>query len=285
MGCVKCHHTGYLGREGIYETIRFDGEIAEMVHANKAAAAIRDFAYKRGDFLIGHHAAEKAAALLLSVDDVYKRVLAEESLSQKDAVQGSGSLLTPVAPSETPAFDGLAPASTSVHGDETSPPVMESGFAEFIITREPRGGSEQAPVTAPAPIETEATPAAGLAKRVLLVEDDKSTQVLVRRHLESQGYAVTTADDGVDALMLLGRERFDLILSDINMPNLDGFKLLEIKQQKTILTPLILLSGETDEASEIKGFEMGVADYLKKPIKKELLLLRVKKILEPTIGR
>jgi DNA-binding response OmpR family regulator len=80
--------------------------------------------------------------------------------------------------------------------------------------------------------------------------------------------------------MQLGREHFDLILSDVNMPNLDGFKLRETKQQKKIDTPLILLTGESDEASEIKGYEMGVADYLKKPIKKELLLLRVKKVLQ-----
>ena len=77
--------------------------------------------------------------------------------------------------------------------------------------------------------------------------------------------------------MQLGKDTFDLILSDLNMPNLDGFKLIEMLSQKNVDTPVMLLTGDTDEATEIRGFEMGVVDFLRKPIKKELLLLRVKK--------
>jgi len=90
---------------------------------------------------------------------------------------------------------------------------------------------------------------------------------------------VTVADDGVDALMQLGRAKFDLILTDVNMPTFDGFKLLEAARQKKIDTPMVFLTAETDEAAEIKGLELGVADYLKKPVRKELFLLRIKKIL------
>ena len=232
-GCGKCNGSGFSGREGVYEVIRFDNEIAEMARSNKSAALIREFVFRRGDFLIPHHAAEKVAQLLFPVDDVYQKLLAEESIQQKSAP-------IPVA---VPAAPAAAPQAVPT----STPSVAEK----------PAG-----------------------AAKILLVEDDKSTQALIRRHLESQGYGVTTADDGIDALMQLGRERFDLILSDINMPNLDGFKLLETKRQKQIDAPLILLTGDSDEASEIKGYEMGVADYLKKPIKKELLLLRVRKVLQ-----
>jgi type II secretory ATPase GspE/PulE/Tfp pilus assembly ATPase PilB-like protein len=224
-GCSKCNQSGFSGREGVYEVIRFDNEIAEMVRSNKPAAVIRDVVFKRGDFLIAHHAAEKAAQLLFPVDDIYQKILAEESAQQNNAP------------------------------------------AQVAIAAAPQ----------PIPASTNAAVA-----KILLVEDDKSSQTLIRRHLETAGYGVITADDGIDALMQLGKERFDLILSDINMPNLDGFKLLETKQQKKIAAPLILLTGESDEASEIKGYQMGVADYLKKPIKKELLLLRVKKVLQQT---
>lgn len=119
---------------------------------------------------------------------------------------------------------------------------------------------------------------------IVTIADDKDCQALLRRYLEGQQYCVTTAADGIDAIMQLGKESFDFIISDINMPNLDGFKLLETKQQKHIAAPLILLTGETDAASELKGYETGVADYLRKPIKKELLLLRVKKVLHQTNG-
>ena len=218
-GCSKCNGSGFSGREGVYEVIRFDNEIAEMVRANKPAAVLRDFVFKRGDYLIAHHATEKAAQLLFPVDDIYQKILAEESVQQK------------------------------------SPPAP----AAAAVT----------PVAAPQPVAASANDAVAKkvgAATIFLVEDDKSAQTLVCRQLESAGYGVTTADDGIDVLMQLGKGHFDLILSDINMPNLDGFKLLETKQQKNIAAPLILLTGDTDEASEIKGYEMGVADYLRKPI-------------------
>jgi type IV pilus assembly protein PilB len=83
------------------------------------------------------------------------------------------------------------------------------------------------PVTAtPAVPATPATPAA-TGTHLLVIEDDTDTQTLLQRLLESQGYAVTVAGDGIEALMQLGRQRFDLLLSDIDMPNLNGLQLLE----------------------------------------------------------
>jgi CheY-like chemotaxis protein len=227
VGCPRCNQSGYAGREGVYEIVKFDAGIAELIHSNRPAAAIREFAYKRGDYLISHHAVEKVSQLLITVDDAYQKVLADEGTPQSE----------------------IAPVSR------------------------PTVSIQQAKGTAK-PAEPEVSTAA-----ILLVEDDKDNQALIRRYLEGRGYDVTVADDGIDALLELGRAKFDLILSDVNMPNLDGFKLLETMNQKKIATPIALLTAETDEAAEIKGFELGVADYLRKPIKKELFLLRIKKIL------
>lgn len=115
---------------------------------------------------------------------------------------------------------------------------------------------------------------------ILIVEDDKDTQRLLSRLLGNEGYEVTIAVDGIDALLHLGKKDFDLILSDIDMPNLDGIKLLEMKNQKGIETPVIFLTARRDEETELKGFELGAADYIRKPIQKEVLLLRVKKVLK-----
>jgi CheY-like chemotaxis protein len=177
--------------------------------------------------LIAHHAVEKVSQLLISADDAYQKVLAEEGTPPSDIAAIKSSPLHPVPAKETA---------------KTAP--QESAKAA-----------------------------------ILLVEDDKDNQALIRRYLEGQGLQVTIADDGIDALMQLGRTKFDLILSDVNMPNLDGFKLLETAKQKKITTPIVMLTAETDEASEIKGFQLGVTEYLRKPIKKELFLLRIKKIL------
>ncbi|MDP8262823.1 MAG: response regulator [Candidatus Ancaeobacter aquaticus] len=115
---------------------------------------------------------------------------------------------------------------------------------------------------------------------ILIVEDDPDTLTLIELHLKNAGYEITSAVDGIDALMLLGKNTFDLILSDINMPNLDGFKLLEMVHQKGIPSPVIFLSAISTEEAELKGLEMGVEDFIKKPFKKEVLLLRINNILK-----
>ena len=115
---------------------------------------------------------------------------------------------------------------------------------------------------------------------ILIVEDDSLTQKLTAKLLESRGYMVIIAGDGIEALLCLGKEEFDLILSDINMPNLDGFKLLEMMGQKGIKAPVIFMTSRIDPEDELRGFKLGAMDYIKKPIQKEILLLRVERMLE-----
>ncbi|MGB5217751.1 MAG: ATPase, T2SS/T4P/T4SS family [Smithella sp.] len=115
---------------------------------------------------------------------------------------------------------------------------------------------------------------------ILLVEDDEDTQKLITRILESALYDVTIANDGIEALTCLEQKDFDLILSDVAMPNLDGFKLVEIINQKGINAPVIFLTGSTSEQDEMRGFELGATDYIIKPIRrKELLLSRIRNAL------
>jgi len=117
-------------------------------------------------------------------------------------------------------------------------------------------------------------------RQILVAEDDKVTRVLISRLLENSGYIVTTAEDGIDALLRMGEVQYDLILSDVSMPNLDGFKLLEMKNQKGIETPVIFLTARARSEDEKRGFELGAVDYIKKPIQKETLLSRVKHAIE-----
>lgn len=115
---------------------------------------------------------------------------------------------------------------------------------------------------------------------ILVVEDDLDNRNLISRILTNFGYDVSVASDGIDALMLLAKQDFDLIISDVNMPNLDGFKFMEIKNQKGIKAPLVFLTSRLDDQDEIKGMELGALDYLKKPIKKDALLSRVEKAIK-----
>jgi serine/threonine protein kinase len=115
---------------------------------------------------------------------------------------------------------------------------------------------------------------------ILVVEDDESTLKLVEKVLRSCAYEVTPATDGIDALLKLGSARFDLIVSDINMPNLDGLTLLEMISKKGIRTPVIFLTGDESGEHETRGIRLGAADYLRKPFVPLVLKESVKRALE-----
>jgi type IV pilus assembly protein PilB len=114
---------------------------------------------------------------------------------------------------------------------------------------------------------------------ILVVEDEESTRFLLEQILSQAGYRVVQAAEGAKALLKLGGESIDLILSDIHMPNLDGLKLLEILNQHGIDTPVVFLTGEPSPDVEARGREMGVADYLRKPIQRDVLLECIEKAL------
>jgi type II secretory ATPase GspE/PulE/Tfp pilus assembly ATPase PilB-like protein/DNA-binding response OmpR family regulator len=220
VGCPKCNNTGYFGREGVYEIIKFDHQISAMARSGAPIAEIRNAVRDRGDFLISTHAVEKVKKLLFAPKDVYEQVLVEE----------------------------LA----------------------FEEKRAPKAGHDM-------PVSEKAK---GAEKSILVVEDDLDSRKLIARFLKNSGYTVTSAEDGVGALMQLGKQRFDLIISDVNMPNLNGFKLLEMKGQKGIETPVIFLTSRSDPEDMERGLGLGAADYITKPTKKEILLSKVKAVLE-----
>ncbi|MFZ4545808.1 MAG: response regulator [Bacteroidales bacterium] len=115
--------------------------------------------------------------------------------------------------------------------------------------------------------------------RILVVDDEVINQKIIGSILKSAGYDVDIASDGVIALMQIAKEKYDLILSDIAMPNLDGYQMLEYMKEHDINIPLIFLSGHTSSDHEEKGLKMGAAEYIKKPVDPKLLLLRIAKIL------
>jgi predicted GH43/DUF377 family glycosyl hydrolase/BarA-like signal transduction histidine kinase len=116
--------------------------------------------------------------------------------------------------------------------------------------------------------------------RILVVEDETINQKIIAAILKSAGYEVVIAPDGIAALMQISKQHFDLILSDIAMPHFDGYQLLDYLNQNNIKIPVVLISGHTSETAEIKGLKMGAVEYIKKPIDKDLLTLRIANILK-----
>lgn len=115
---------------------------------------------------------------------------------------------------------------------------------------------------------------------VLVVEDDLVSAALIEGFLVEAGYEVVTVADGADALLQLGRRAFDLLILDINIPTLSGLKLFEIMLQKHIHTPALFITGMPGIEVETQSLEMGAAGFLRKPIRKEVLLPKVRGILK-----
>ena len=115
--------------------------------------------------------------------------------------------------------------------------------------------------------------------KILVVEDEPINQRMVEGILKSAGYEVRVAPDGIVAMTEIIREKFDLVLTDIAMPNLDGYQLLEYIKQNNIDVPVAFMTGYTSEQEELKGLKMGAVEYFRKPIDREILKVKLDKIL------
>jgi CheY-like chemotaxis protein len=116
--------------------------------------------------------------------------------------------------------------------------------------------------------------------RILVVEDEVLNQKIIANFLKMAGYEVEIASDGIIALMKIGKDKFDLILSDIAMPNFNGYQLLEYMVENGIDIPVAFLTGHTSTDDIAKGMKMGAVDYIKKPVDKEVLLHSLSRILK-----
>lgn len=120
---------------------------------------------------------------------------------------------------------------------------------------------------------------------ILVAEDDAPIRQALADSLSSAGYDVLTAEDGRRALELLLTREIDLALLDVNMPQLNGFKLLKIMGKECPGTPSIIITAHGEERERIKGLELGADDYVVKPFSIAELLARVAAVLRRSPGR
>jgi two-component system alkaline phosphatase synthesis response regulator PhoP len=120
-----------------------------------------------------------------------------------------------------------------------------------------------------------------MPQRILVVDDDKSIVKVLTAYLEQSGYQVLPAYDGEMALHALRRERPDLVLLDLMMPNRDGREVTNIiRADKTLAsTPIIMLTARVEDTDKIIGLELGADDYITKPFNAHEVVARVKSLL------
>jgi len=115
--------------------------------------------------------------------------------------------------------------------------------------------------------------------KILLLEDDSLLNQAISKYLITTGHTVQAYRDGHEALNELSQHIYDLLILDINVPNIDGLELLEILHEKKIQTPAIFISALIDIEDISRAFELGCHDYLKKPFHLKELTIRIDKIL------
>ncbi len=115
--------------------------------------------------------------------------------------------------------------------------------------------------------------------RVLIVDDNETVRKIVKDHFTEQGYEVSEARDGVQGLEAALSERANVIILDVMMPGMDGFRVCQFVRERGITTPVIMLTDRVNLDDKVTGFEHGADDYLAKPFSPVELEMRIKALL------
>ena len=121
-----------------------------------------------------------------------------------------------------------------------------------------------------------------MAKKIMLVDDSPSVLAILDDMLADLGYEVTTADNGQQGCELLEANRYDLIITDLTMPVMDGITFVQTakKMSNCKFVPIVMLSSEEDEAKIAEAKQVGISTFLRKPVKE----VQLKTILQVVLG-
>lgn len=118
---------------------------------------------------------------------------------------------------------------------------------------------------------------------ILIVEDEKNIQEIIAEYMRRSGHVCYTADDGVDALMVLKNNPIDLMILDIMMLLIDGFSVCKMAREMSNL-PIIMLTAKSSEDYELKGYDLDADDYMTKPCSPKVLLAKTNALLRCTFA-
>jgi len=119
----------------------------------------------------------------------------------------------------------------------------------------------------------------GKAMRVLVVEDERQLAIGLRNGLEAEGFAVDVALDGTDGLWMARENQYDVIVLDIMLPGVNGYRICATLREEGVWTPILMLTAKDGEWDEVEGLDTGADDYLTKPFSYAVLLARLRTLL------
>ncbi|MEP6590800.1 MAG: type II/IV secretion system protein [Gemmatimonadota bacterium] len=253
VGCGQCTQTGYRGRFSIVEILVVTQEIERIIGVNGTAHQIATAARAEGmgtlfdcglrHVLDGHTSIDE----LLRVSDV-----------PHDGSVIPRTVIEPVTASSTAATLSVGRSSTAEELLEGLELLEDSGTHAIASNMPPRG-------------------------TILLVEDEDTLRRVMKDLLEQEGYLICEARDGAEALEQVDRHNPDIVLLDLNLPNIDGYTVLAQLRSRpqTADLPVIVLSARGDEDNEVRVLRLGATDFLTKPFRPRALSAR----LEATLAR
>lgn len=119
--------------------------------------------------------------------------------------------------------------------------------------------------------------------KILVVEDQTEIRNIMDKYLSKEGYVVYNATNGFEALEIFNKTSIHLVLLDVMMPGIDGFEVLS-SIRETSEVPVIMVTAKQEEMDRIKGFNLGVDDYVLKPFSMKELILRIRRMIKRTYG-
>jgi type II secretory ATPase GspE/PulE/Tfp pilus assembly ATPase PilB-like protein/CheY-like chemotaxis protein len=269
VGCGECVQTGYRGRFSIMEILTLTPEIERLIGEGGTAEQISN--------------AARAAGMKSLWESGLRHIIAGESTMEEllrvTDVPMEGRTPAPEAPrpdagrrSDRRPARGSAAASPAVappHHAPSSTPSLDFTM-DMELLEEP--GAPDAALSG-----------RGRGAKVLLVEDEEQLRRVMKDLLEREGYIVSEARDGVQALDEVDRHAPDIIVLDLNLPGLDGYSVLQQLRSRpaTRDIPVMVLTAKGDEDNEVRVFELGADDFITKPFRARALSAR----LEAVLGR
>jgi type II secretory ATPase GspE/PulE/Tfp pilus assembly ATPase PilB-like protein len=257
VGCAECSQTGYRGRRAITEVLITTPELERRVTANESGERLAEAAREGGMKSLWESGVQHALRGDTSFEELLRILempaLPEAPQRQRPREEPPRRTSSPaVAPRSSGAQRAVAPSRVS------APMVRDEAFQLIDEVHAGRGG-----------------------KTVLIVEDEEPLRRVLRDLLERDGFHVLEANNGVQALDQIDRGAPDVVVLDLNLPQLDGFGVLSRLRSRpaTAHLPVIILTAQGDEDSEVRVLEGGADDFLTKPFRPRALSARLHTLL------
>jgi type IV pilus assembly protein PilB len=265
-GCEECRQSGCRGRIAIHELLPMNDEVRELISHRASEHAIRKAARNAGMRTLLEDGILKAARGLTTLEDVVRVVSADDAAAEKDEAT------KPEASRSSASLDD-----SPTHGEASEKPA-DRGTPGGVLRRAALEPTE----VPPTPASEREMPNNSLEKqRVLVVEDSTTIASVVKYFLELEGFEVAVAKDGNLGLEAAKRDHPHVIVTDYNMPGMDGMAMVKALRAHAATRGIavLMLTSEDSVEKETQALEAGVDDYILKPVEPRRLAARVRSIL------